>query len=130
MNTKFLYVRNPQKKRDVSICSTLDVNNDEVTITYGYSFRSNHDQFVKRDGRALSYDRMIRIRDYLPSDSSENYAGSFSMEKKEMSYYTVAIQILEKILDNPTTPKKYKEDVVGEIEFLKNRMNSRNERVA
>lgn len=43
---KYLYVRNPWDRRDITIASDIVEENGKKFVKFGWAFRSNHDQFI------------------------------------------------------------------------------------
>lgn len=118
MNVKFFYVRNPFKNRDITICSNLEIVEGIPRIHYGFSFRNNHDKFVKKEGRDCSLQRMIR--------KDKKYSGMITAEK--ITYYDISIGVLQDIL-NHDIPKKYINDLNDEILFLRDRSLNKQSRI-
>lgn len=110
MNVKFFYVRNPFKKRDITICSNLEIVDGVPTVHYGVSFRNNHDKFIKREGRDCSLKRMV--------SRDKKYSGT--VVANVVSYYDISINVLKDLLSHDI-PRKYVKDIQDEIIFLKER---------
>jgi len=106
-NVKFLYVRNSWDRRDISIASDIVDDNGKKYVKFGWAFRSNHDQFIKRDGRDISLNRMIT--------NDERY--SAKVEINEFKFYDIAEAMLQVIINSPYTPKKFIEDLASDIYY-------------
>lgn len=115
-NVKFLYVRNSWDRRDISIASDIIDDNGKKYVKFGWAFRSNHDQFIKRDGRDISLNRMIT--------NDEKYSAKVEIE--EFKFYDIAEKMLHVIADSPYTPKKFKEDIFSDIRYYKIKNNKTN----
>lgn len=107
-NLKFVYIRNEWKKRDITIVSNLVREGDKNIVTCGWAFRSNHDQFIKREGKKLAIERM--------NSNDPNY--SFSFEIKEPKFFDITTIILNKIVTSESTPKKYLRDLEYDLEYF------------
>ncbi len=106
-NIKFMYVRNPWKKRDITIVSDIVESEGKVFVKTGWAFRSNHDKFIKKEGRNLALERM--------NSSDEDYSEVLEIGKK--NYYDIALVILSHIYNKYSTPRKYLNDISWEIQY-------------
>lgn len=107
-NLKYLYVRNMYRKRDITIVSDVFDENGKTYVKAAWTFRCNHDKFIKREGRKLALERL---------DSSDpNYSTIF--ETEEVKFYHIAAIILSEILVNPSTPRKYLEDIHDDLRYF------------
>lgn len=111
-NIKVFYVRNDWKKRDITIVSNLIEQDGKKVVKCGWSFRSNHDQFIKKEGREIATTRM----------NGNDPAYSISFEVDEPKFRTISVNILKSILSKSTTPRKYIQDIEYEIDYLSNEM--------
>jgi len=106
---KYLYVRNPWDRRDITIASDIVEENGKKFVKFGWAFRSNHDQFIKREGRTIALNRML--------NNHEEY--SSKVEVEAFKFYDIAEAVLNVIVSNEYTPKKYKEDILSDIYFYR-----------
>lgn len=109
-NMKVFYVRNDYRKRDITIVSDLQEVNGKNVVKFSWAFRSNHDKFVKKEGKNLAKQRL--------QDNDPHYTSSFEIE--EPKFRSICAKILENILQNKNTPKKYIEDIEWDIHYFEN----------
>lgn len=107
-NVKYFYVRNDWKKRDITIVSETFEEEGRKFVRCGWAFRSNHDKFVKKEGRTIALKRM--------QSEENNYSAVFEVE--EFKFFNITSKILEAILTCPTTPRKYIDDIVQDLEYF------------
>jgi len=119
-NMKFMYVRNDWKKRHITIVSDIVELEGKEFIKIGWAFRSNHDKFVKKEGRALALERM--------NSSDEKYSEVLEIGKR--SYYDIALVILSHIYNSRFTPRKYLNDISWEIQYCIMNANISSKKVA
>jgi len=107
-NMKFSYIRNPEKKRDVTIVSNIFYVDEKPFIEYGYSFRSNHDVFKKKEGRKFATQRMV--------SRDSKYSGVISIDT--ITHNRIMSGILIKILENSEhIPKKFLIDIEEKLSY-------------
>lgn len=111
-NLKYLYVRNTEKRRDITVVSSIkDVGENEVEVSCAWTFRNNHDKLFKKSiGREIALNRL--------NNKDDRYFTSFIISKSEKNTFVICIKLLNKILENVNTPKKYLEDIEFEIGIL------------
>jgi hypothetical protein len=105
---KYFYVRNDWKKRDITIASEIFDENGVKFVKFGWAFRCNHDKFIKKEGRQLSLQRMV--------EQDINYSATIEVE--DFKFYDLVTKILDAILTCPTTPKKYREDIMIDLHYF------------
>jgi len=104
---KFSYVRNPKRKRDVTIVSNIFFVNEKPFVEFGYAFRSNHDTFKKVEGRRFATERMA-LRD-------PKFSGI--IEIQEIRHKKIMAGILKEILENKDIPLKFVDDLQASLNF-------------
>lgn len=109
-NMKVFYVRNDYKKRDITIVSDLQDLDGRKVIKFAWAFRSNHDTFIKKEGKALA---RIRLE-----QADVNYSSSFEVESPK--FRVICANILKTILSSQSTPRKYFDDIEFDIEYFEN----------
>lgn len=109
-NTKVFYVRNDPKKRDITIVSDLQEVDGKKVVKFAWAFRSNHDTFIKREGKVLARERL----EY----NDPNYSSFFEVDNPK--FRSISANILKNILLNKNTPRKYFEDIEFDIEYFEN----------
>lgn len=107
-NIKYLYVRNPEKKRDITIVSDLYTENDKFFVNCAWSFRSNHDNFVKKEGRNVAKERLDELE--------PGYSATIEIENPK--FYTIAADVLRAVLNSENTPRKYLNDIADDLYFF------------
>lgn len=105
----FLYVRNPFKKRDITIVSEIFEEDEKKFVKFAWTFRSNHDQFIKREGRKVALERL--------NNKDQCFA---EVEVDQFSFYEIAATIVSTIFSNKDTPKKYLDDLNEDFSYYKN----------
>lgn len=114
-NIKTFYIRNFEKKRDLTIVSNLIEIDGKNVIKCGWAFRSNHDQFKKKEGRSIASERM--------NSNDPNYSTTF--EVGAPSFKDIAGKILETILNRESTPRKYIDDIQWDYNYFVTNFPSR-----
>lgn len=123
MKTKTYYVRNDFKKLAVTIVSSVEkvmrpswfsaFGIGKPTFQYcikaGWAFRSNKDDFIKKEGREIAEFRMNEQIDY----SCEFIVDS-------LSHRGITKRIIENILRDSKTPWKYRKELEEELYYLDN----------
>ncbi len=107
-NIKTFYIRNFKKNRDITIVSDLIEVDGKHIVKCGWAFRSNHDQFKKKEGRAIAQTRM--------NSNDENYTCVFEVETPK--FKDISSKILENIIANKHTPKKYIKDIEWDYNYF------------
>lgn len=107
-NIKTFYVRNSLKNRDLTIVSDLIEIDGRKIVKCGWAFRSNHDQFKKKEGRAIAQHRM--------NVNDERYTCIFEVETPK--FRDISSKILENIIANKNTPKKYIQDIEWDYNYF------------
>ena len=105
---KFLYVRNELRKRDITIVSDIIDKGDKKYVKFAWTFRCNHDKFIKKEGRQIAKDRLNSM---LPGYSSE-------VEIDDVKFYNIAAKILSVISCAETTPKKFLQDILDDLQYF------------
>lgn len=105
---KYFYVRNECKKRDITIASEIFDEDGQKYVKFGWSFRSNHDQFIKREGRKLAFERM--------TSGQPGFSATVAVD--DFKFYDLIAKILDAILTCPTTPRKYIDDISEDLYFF------------
>lgn len=106
-NVKFLYVRNPFQRRDITIASDLIEDKNGPKIKFAWTFRRNDEEFIKKLGRDVAMDRLV--------NADPQYSAELPVE--EVRFYGISKQILEHICNQPTTPKKYLNDLFEDLYY-------------
>lgn len=109
-NVKYLYVRNPFKRRDITIASDLVQENDEYTLKFAWTFRRNDEEFIKKLGREVAYDRLTGV-----AEDSEEYSASLKINNP--TFYGISRAIVQYISEHENTPKKYLEDLYEDMYY-------------
>lgn len=108
-NVKYFYVRNDYKKRDVTIVSDILTDGEKCFVKAAWSFRSNHDKFIKREGRKIALERL--------KCSDVDYSALIEIEKEDIKFFEIVSRILGTILVKESTPKKYLDDLSEDFRY-------------
>lgn len=107
-NLKYLYVRNLYRNRDVTIVSNLTESDGKYYVNCGWAFRSNHDIFVKKEGRKLALERM--------NSSDPEYSATFLIENPK--FFDISSNVLSAIIQKSSTPRKYIKDLTDDLFYF------------
>jgi len=113
-NCKFLYVRNEYRNRDVTIVSDIFSEGDKKFVKFAWTFRNNHDKFVKKEGAKIALQRLEMME--------QGY--SALVEVEEFKFYKLATKILSTILESNKTPVKFIEDISADLDYFNFRSNN------
>lgn len=110
-NIKYMYVRNMWKNRDITIVSNLFEKDDKTYVQCGWTFRHSKDkQFIKKEGRKIALERM--------SSQDEAYSTTFEIDKQDAKFFKICTEILSRILEKESTPKKYLVDIAEDLHYF------------
>jgi hypothetical protein len=109
-NVKYLYVRNEWKKRDITIVSDIFDDEGKTYIRCGWSFRSNHDKFIKKEGRKLALERM--------SSKDIDYSAILEIDPEDIKFYNIASKVLSVIIEKESTPRKFLDDLYDDLRYF------------
>lgn len=107
-NLKYMYVRNNLKNRDITIISDLYEKEGKHFVNCAWSFRSNHDKFVKKEGRQIAKERL--------DNADPKY--SVTIEIDQPKFYSIASDVLRAVLNSENTPRKYLDDIADDLYFF------------
>jgi hypothetical protein len=109
MNRKYLYVRYPEEKRNMTVVTDVVPTEDgRYEVKFAWAFCSNHDQFAKFMGRSIVNDRLAGW-----SPDAKDHSGVLYVDQKK--HRVIKTAVLEFIGQRSNTPTKYVRDIVWEL---------------
>lgn len=106
---KYLYVRNPWKKRDITIVSDILTKEGKTFVKCAWSFRHKADKFIKKEGREIVNSRF--------ETGDPNFSAEFEIPSDKVRFYNIAANILANILSKDSTPKMYFNDILSDMHY-------------